>query len=1191
MSRAWWGRFPLQCPNEAPKMNSLSDYLEGVVRAPLSQLNSDVFAEFPDSFHANATASDLKDFVDNPQQPLAGFVNSKAFSDILSSLTLCRSDFRETLSSRPLPVISQSVSCCIDRQCLDRARATLGDNFQCTVKLYCIPSGEPFAEETMMQLTSQALKDGDIYRMVRKDMKFGTVNKANLSMWKLKGRKQHHLAMILKREDILDSMDRVIPFTGLWDDLTLGNWAKHLAAHCDSLIVNYWKHIATVWSAIFHGLEHLRDKLDPVTVKLLRYRAPLHSEEDRRYILCGMNSGVLFSKIKGSDERQRLLQNVLGVNAVIPTILTFDENMRYLTIAAKILEKLVVIKKDRQQNSAYQTILGKRPESLFEKLREDWTGGEAAVLEASEGDFCQARTSTPSVYISFVQLLLVPLRGFPFLSNESPLQDVKGTAMPAALDHRTWGYLCRSAKELGFHNERIATGLNHVDYNFAVERPRDIRLQSFSWRGGKPSIKNFWILRESFFLTSIMEGAPAVNGRPTPNWVQRDFVLAFCGSFDVPDRNVAGNKRRRDDTQEEPLRLDKRQRQESLYMQVRRQRREGAQPGVFHFPGTQLQASDNFDPSVQAELPRYQVDMPMLDVVPQSLGFSGDLATHSQRQIQRPEGGLPEPKNSHVPEIVPAIQPPPFENTTSNVPEIVPAIQPPPFENTTSNGTPSSDPMDQSAESSNTKQQTVQPQASAQAYRSSVPEIVSVIDPPVGTEGTWLSKKTISETANQTSEANPSGTNQSTENERADNHPTERQEHIQTQALSSSMPADSSSANQPNNNVQQQEHHIPAQVHRSSVPNVAPATNQASKADSNSANQPNNNIRQQDNHQIQEHQIPAQAHRSSVPDFTLAIEPVDYERTSMFRIPGATGSKLQAEANKPAEDESHIQQKTVPQTAASLLKNTIHGPNQFAESHQPRHQTDSSHSAEKAALVPSSDNERLVPATINSPEARVNTPETLHQATEAIGPIASGERVELAPSVKHDLQDLRGHEPHFSEDENPRKRRAHKIEQHPNGQKQQPVQKPKQMKKKPRRTKKPTQIQVDGVQSTASFSFNPSIPADLPVFGVNRPTPSTSIESSDEDMQTDGDSQEPANQAADEMQFDDDSQEPANQTTDVTQIDGASSDPQQEGPRAVAENLENYRRLREMDSLMEEDESVPDNSSSHVHAAPEMDET
>lgn len=362
-------------------------------------------------------------------------------------------------------------------------------------------------------------------------MKEGNFNLAQEWMWKLKGRKPNHLGMILGRPSICDAMDAVIQFTGLWDDLRLGNWAKHLAAHCDLMIVHYWKHIHDTWTKIFAGVESSPSLLDPWTVQCLQYRAPAWSNGDRTFITKSMR--WLFGNITSSRCRARLLENILRLDVVIPSILTFDENMRYITVGAKILEKHIEVKPKKEHRSTPKLL--KEPSCLYKNLTRNWDG--CSLLETKAGQFSPYIGQSDS-WAAFADLLLTALRDFPYLSSVSPLQDVKGEEMIAAPHQDSLSWLCRSAEIRGFRNEKIAEGVKHFQHRGWFQSPKSSNLYK-EWRGGMPSIQQFWALKSNFYLPFLANLDTSETLNPDHACIQRDFVGAFFGCLPRIDMDTA----------------------------------------------------------------------------------------------------------------------------------------------------------------------------------------------------------------------------------------------------------------------------------------------------------------------------------------------------------------------------------------------------------------------------------------------------------------------------------------------------------------------------------------------------------------------------------------------------------------------------------------------------------------------------
>lgn len=183
--------------------------------------------------------------------------------------------------------------------------------------------------------------DGDIYRYIRHHGKDGS-RRANLE-WRvhLSSCKERILDLLLKRTQIVQALDKLLPLPGLWPGLQMGNIHKHLALHCDEQILHYLGHIDEIWSTITSGDLMLKQHVDWNTVRHLELRAPC-TQSDAIYIRTLMDRGQIFPGVKDPSVRSQLLQRILSIQTIIPSIWTFHENMKYFSIAARILRKYVI---------------------------------------------------------------------------------------------------------------------------------------------------------------------------------------------------------------------------------------------------------------------------------------------------------------------------------------------------------------------------------------------------------------------------------------------------------------------------------------------------------------------------------------------------------------------------------------------------------------------------------------------------------------------------------------------------------------------------------------------------------------------------------------------------------------------------------------------------------------------------------
>jgi hypothetical protein len=60
-----------------------------------------------------------------------------------------------------------------------------------------------------------------------------------------------------------------------------------------------------------------------------------------------MESGLLFPSIDDVAVRERILQAVVKIDYLIPSIKTMHENLKYLEVGAKVLKSLIISKSPR----------------------------------------------------------------------------------------------------------------------------------------------------------------------------------------------------------------------------------------------------------------------------------------------------------------------------------------------------------------------------------------------------------------------------------------------------------------------------------------------------------------------------------------------------------------------------------------------------------------------------------------------------------------------------------------------------------------------------------------------------------------------------------------------------------------------------------------------------------------------------
>jgi hypothetical protein len=89
------------------------------------------------------------------------------------------------------------------------------------------------------------------------------------------------------------------------------------------------KHIWRVWDCITLHDQDIQKAADIQTVRLLQLRVPSVSKSDTSFVKTVMESGLLFPSIDDITVRERILQAVVKIDCLIPSLKTMHENLKY----------------------------------------------------------------------------------------------------------------------------------------------------------------------------------------------------------------------------------------------------------------------------------------------------------------------------------------------------------------------------------------------------------------------------------------------------------------------------------------------------------------------------------------------------------------------------------------------------------------------------------------------------------------------------------------------------------------------------------------------------------------------------------------------------------------------------------------------------------------------------------------------
>ncbi|KAI1181453.1 hypothetical protein F5B17DRAFT_425259 [Nemania serpens] len=455
----------------------------------------------------------------HPEHQMLGAVTCQTLAGILSTLQLSREELVRKSLAHEYPSLNGDfkIWCLQGKIRALAARLAFGDEAWWTIKL----------------LTEARASSFPTKHPTRTAPSIGRKNRTEeINRWltRLSQCKRKGLFALLKEKIVYQALDDLLPYTGLWDGLQLGNVHKHLATHCPTPMANYLRHVRNTYDEIFRGVEQCRDSLDVDTVLFLQYKCPSASTDDRELIQGAMRRGRIFVLVPDGVLRSTLLANILSLQVVIPSIRSYHQNMKYFSIAAKILQDHVECPPPRGRQ--------RRRLSLLHNLYNDWTLPNESVIQVEKNKYeLLNRLLTPQ--LAFVLLFLDTLRDFARLSEESPLQDNQGGRMAAFLDEQHLARLHQSAITLGFRNAKLSQG------ELVVRGDEDMNLSSkgsptpADWRGGKPPISAYKELARCSFLPVLYQSRE-IAATPSVAFIQHDFMRSFFGTFDIRTREDVG---------------------------------------------------------------------------------------------------------------------------------------------------------------------------------------------------------------------------------------------------------------------------------------------------------------------------------------------------------------------------------------------------------------------------------------------------------------------------------------------------------------------------------------------------------------------------------------------------------------------------------------------------------------------------
>jgi hypothetical protein len=119
--------------------------------------------------------------------------------------------------------------------------------------------------------------------------------------------------------------------------------------------------------------------LDIDSIRIVQFRMPTVCQGDADTIERLFDKGTLFPNVTNPSDREILRRNILSLDIVIPSLETLQENIHYISFAAKILIRNVVDQLPICKSSKT------RSPTIFEILSSTWTAPNVMKMETGDG--------------------------------------------------------------------------------------------------------------------------------------------------------------------------------------------------------------------------------------------------------------------------------------------------------------------------------------------------------------------------------------------------------------------------------------------------------------------------------------------------------------------------------------------------------------------------------------------------------------------------------------------------------------------------------------------------------------------------------------------------------------------------------------------------------------------------------------
>lgn len=390
---------------------------------------------------------------------IKAIVDDDALADALRVSSIDENTLRQKEDTTKIPYLPIAQVDCLDG--LHRIRAAeqiLDPNDQWwTVKLYSKQLSlnastnivEAFGNE-------QPFSDGEIFHKILYYRQRNDDESENRWWSRLTSTKEKDLRQLLKNKRFQDAFYALNDIPELFYPIQLGTLHRFLGLKCDEEILNYLERILIKWNQILGRETILPHKtilprntlnisysaVDALTVQKLELCAPAISERDRISIKSWMQSKTIFPTITDSHKRDALLENILLIPCLIPTLRSCFENLKYLEPCCTILKQLLGSKQNGTIWRGFSAVYF-RPENLNVEYLED------QITPLSPTTFEGDR------WLGYVTLWAFCMRHFPEMIYVAPKKE-QGKQKPVVKEPNPalWHKLGNLAVIQGFRTDR-----------------------------------------------------------------------------------------------------------------------------------------------------------------------------------------------------------------------------------------------------------------------------------------------------------------------------------------------------------------------------------------------------------------------------------------------------------------------------------------------------------------------------------------------------------------------------------------------------------------------------------------------------------------------------------------------------------------------------------------------------------------